>query len=325
MASPTPGADAPPGQLSTENSSAANGAARGRSSWRDRIRAPYIFAAAAAVYLLVFTATPLIQGMWLSLTDTSLLNPQGGSFVGLENYESVLGGDAFWRSLLSTLVYSGLTVIFALGIGTFAAVVVNQAFVGRTFIRAIITMPWAVPTVALFLIFQWIYNQSSGALNRVTGAIGIGEHGWLTDPEFGMFAVVLATVWKVTPFVMLVVLAALQSVPEELYEATRIDGADTLNTFRHIILPHLMPTLRVVALLMTIWSFRRFEIIWLLTGGGPAERTNTIVINVYREAFQYTNFGRAAAIGMLGLVLALVVTVVYFVLERRSEANEGGS
>jgi multiple sugar transport system permease protein len=138
-----------------------------------------------------------------------------------------------------------------------------------------------------------------------------------------MVSVVIATVWKVTPFVMLVVLAALQSVPEDLYEATRIDGADSYSTFKLVVLPFLLPTLRVVALLMTIWSFRRFEIIWLLTGGGPVDATNTIVIDVYREAFNNSQLGLAAAAGMLGLVLSLVVTAIYFVVEQRANKQNG--
>lgn len=285
---------------------------------------PYLFAGAAALYLLLFIGVPLVQGLWLSMTETRLLDPSGGSFTGLDNFGAVLGGSVFWQSVLTTLLYSGLTVVSSLVLGTTAAVVINRAFPGRLLARTILTLPWAVPTVALVLVFQWIFNEGTGVANRMTGAIGLGEPGWLTDPDFGMAAVLIATVWKVTPFVMLVVLAALQSVPEELYEATRVDGSDAFSTFKAVVLPYLMPTLRIVALLMTIWSFRRFEIIWLLTGGGPADSTNTLVISVYREAFQYSDLGRAATIGVLGLLLSLVVTVVYFVMERRSANREGG-
>lgn len=283
---------------------------------------PYLFAAAAALYLLLFTLVPLARGIGLSFTDTRLLDPSGGEFVGLENYRRLLGGSVFWQSTLTTLVYSAATVACSLVLGTAAAVVVNRAFPGRLLARAVMTLPWAVPTVALVLAFRWIYNGDSGVANRMTGALGLGEPGWLTDPRFGMLSVLIATVWKVTPFVMLVVLAALQSVPEELHEATRVDGADLFSAFKAVTLPHLMPTLRVVALLMTIWSFRRFEVIWLLTGGGPVDATNTVVINVFREAFLYSDLGRAAAIGVLGLVLSLSITLVYFVFERRAMLKE---
>src|SRR5690606_20049879 len=159
----------------------------------------------------------------------------------------------------------------------------------------------------------------SGVANRGLRSLGIGEVGWLTDPSMGLVSVTLASVWKVFPFVTLVVLAALQSVPAELREAASVDGANSMTIFRAVVLPHISPTMRIVALLMTIWSFRRFEIIWLLTGGGPANSTNTIVINVYREAFQNSNLGMAAAIGVIGLVMAIAVTVVYFIADRRRE------
>lgn len=288
---------------------------------KNRRWVPYAFIGLPALYLALFAGFPLLQGLRLSLTDTRLLNPSGGSFVGLENYSSLIGAAGFWQSVGTTVLYSALVVIASLALGTAAAVLINRPFPGRTLVRGALTIPWAVPTVAVALVFQWIYNDNSGILTRTTTALGMGQQGWLTDPEYGLFSVVLATVWKVTPFVMLVVLAALQGVPEELYEAAKVDGADMLSTFKAVALPVIMPALKVVALLMTIWSFRRFEIIWLLTGGGPADATNTIVINVYRQAFNNSQLGMAAALGMLGLVLSLLVTVIYFIIERRSDSG----
>lgn len=291
---------------------------RRRFSWT-----PYFFIGLAVLYLLLFAVVPLLKGLDLSFTNTRLLNPTAGTYVGFENYERLLGGGAFYKSVATTLVYTALTVVLSLTLGTVSAFVINRSFPGRTLARAVIVMPWAVPTVAVALVFRWIYNDSTGIANSATSALGLGEHGWLTDPAYGMASVVIATVWKVTPFVMLVVLAALQSVPEDLYEATRVDGADSYSTFKLVVLPYLLPTLRVVALLMTIWSFRRFEVIWLLTGGGPVDATTTIVIDVYREAFNNSQLGLAAAAGMLGLVLSLVVTAVYFVIEQRANKQNG--
>lgn len=283
---------------------------------------PYFFIAPAVGYLAVFMLFPLVRGIQLSFTDTKLVNPGGGDFIAVDNYAELISNEHFWNSLWATLVYTTATVVFSLLIGTIVAVLINRPFRGRAIVRAILTFPYATPTVAVALIFVWMYNQSSGVLNETIGVFGIGETGWLTDPAFGMFSVVLTTVWKVFPFVMLVILAALQSVPEELFEATRIDGADGLSTFRAIVLPHLMPTLRVVALLMTIWSIRRFEIIYLLTGGGPVETTNTLVINIYRQAFSEQQLGVAAAIGVLGLLLSLLVTTNFFLVERREARRE---
>lgn len=291
---------------------------RRRFSWT-----PYLFIGLAVLYLLLFAVLPLLKGLDLSFTNTRLLNPTAGRYIGVDNYDHLLGSGAFFKSVVTTLIYTAFTVVLSLALGTVSAFVINRYFPGRTLARAVMVMPWAVPTVAVALVFRWIYNDSTGVANDASSALGLGEHGWLTDPAFGMPSVVIATVWKVTPFVMLVVLAALQSVPEDLYEATRIDGADSYSTFKLVVLPFLLPTLRVVALLMTIWSFRRFEIIWLLTGGGPVDATNTIVIDVYREAFHNSQLGLAAAAGMLGLVLSLVVTAIYFVVEQRANKQNG--
>lgn len=285
---------------------------------------PYVFMAGAVLYLLFFMVLPLGRGVLMSFTDTVLLNPTGGSWVGLDNYAELLGSDRFYGSLGATLVYAGVTVVASLVLGTAAALSINRAFRGRAVVRALLTLPWAVPTVAAVLIFSWIFNNQGGVLNRFMRLVGRPEQGWLLEPEFGMFSVLLTTTWKVFPFVMLVVLASLQSIPEELYEATRIDGADGLSTFRAVVLPHLLPTLRVVGLLMSIWSIRRFEIIYLLTGGGPLNSTNTLVVNVYREAFSNQQLGTAAAIGVLGMVIALLVTLAYFALERRQAGQEAG-
>lgn len=282
---------------------------------------PYLFASPGILYLLVLMLVPLGRGIWLSFTDAKLLNPNGGDLVGLENYRQLFVGGAIYDSILTTILYSAATVLGALVIGTAAALSINGRFKGRLAARTILTLPWAVPTVAVSLVFSWIYNLENGVANRSLRALGIGEVGWLTDPSIGLLSVILVSVWKVFPFVMLVVLAALQSVPKELREAASTDGAGGLTIFRNVVLPHIAPTVRIVALLMTIWSFRRFEIIWLLTGGGPANATTTIVISLYREAFQNSNLGMAAAIGVVGLVMAVAVTIVYFVADKFREVG----
>jgi multiple sugar transport system permease protein len=281
--------------------------------------APYIFAAGAALYLLVFTAAPLLNGGWLSFTNTKLLNPDGGDVIGIANYRSLFADARFYHTLLVTVIYSVATVAGSLVLGTAGAVVLDQPFRGRALARAILALPWAAPTVAVVLIFVWIFNNDNGILNQFTGGLGLGRHGWLTDPVLALPMVVAVSIWKVFPFVLLVVLAALQAVPRDLWESARVDGASAITIFRRITLPFLVPTLRVVALLMTIWSFRRFEIIWLLTQGGPVDSTNTLVIDVYREAFINSDLGMSAATGAVGLLLSVLATAVYAVVERRAD------
>jgi len=284
--------------------------------------APYAMIAAAAIYLLLFLALPLLRGLMLSFTDARLLRPNGGDNIGLKNYATIFGGTGLVKSILVTFTYTAGTVIASVVIGTVAALAINRSFPGRSFARSVLVAPWAVPAVAVALVFSWMYNPNSGVFNRIVSGLGGEPQRWLVNPDWALFSVTLASVWKVSPFVMLVILAALQSVPDDLIDAARVDGADGFNRFLHVVLPHILPTIRIVSLLMTVWSIRRFEIIWLLTGGGPVDATNTIVINVYRQAFQSSNLGRAAAIGMVGLLLSVCVTVVYFLIERRSERED---
>ena len=282
---------------------------------------PYLFIALPAIYSLVFSGYPLLKGLQLSLTNAKLLNPNGGRFIGAANYAELLGNPATWASIGVTLFYTLLVVVTSTLLGLASALLIDESFFGRVVVRAMLTVPWAVPTVAVALVFIWMFNDGSGILNTFTQALGLGRFGWLTNPDVALFSVTLATLWKVTPFVMLVLLAALQSVPAELVEDAKVDGASPLRTFRVVTIPAIMPTVRVVVLLMTIWSFRRFEIIWLLTGGGPVNATNTMVISVYRTAFNNNELGLASALGMIGVVMSLAVTVIYAFVDRRGESR----
>lgn len=283
---------------------------------------PYFFVGAATIYLILFTSIPLLRGFWFSFTDSLLLAPTEGNFVGFENYRRYLTDSAFYSSLWTTIVYTFVVVVGSVSLGVISAIAINEKLPGRAIFRSMLTVPWAVPGVSVVLIYNWIYNYDSGVANQAVQALGMGQKGWLIDPSLGMFAVSFASIWKVFPFIMLVVLAALQSVPEELREASKVDGADRFSAFKTVVIPHLMPTIRVASLLMTIWSIRRFEIIYLLTGGGPSGATNTIVINVYKQAFESSELGRAAALGILGLLLSLSVTIVYFAVDRKNAKRD---
>jgi multiple sugar transport system permease protein len=293
-------------------------------SWAARLRplVPYIYIAVAVFYLLVFVLVPLGKGLALSFTNTDLITPNRNVYVGLTNYNRFLTDPEFWTTVSTTFIYAGLTVVFSLAVGMVAALVINRRFRGIAFVRAILLSPWAVPSVAVYLVYRWMYNDSSGVFNRLTSAVGIGHFGWLTDPKMGMFSVVFATVWKTAPFAMLIILAALQSVPEELYEAADLDGADPLNVFKTVVLPHIRPTLLVVLLLTTIWALRRFEIIYLLTGGGPGDVTRTLVVDIFQSAFMFSSLSDGATLGVLSLVPALLVTVIYFYADRRAARAE---
>ncbi|WP_226554360.1 carbohydrate ABC transporter permease [Celeribacter naphthalenivorans] len=286
---------------------------------RQRLTAlvPYAFVAVPLAYLGVFMFWPLLRQMWMSLTDTRLMNPTKGDFIGLENYRHLLADPQFYTSLHVTVVYTLLTVIFGVGLGTISALAINRPFPGRTIVRAVLLFGWAVPNVAATLIWLWIYNGPSGVANELTEWLGLGRVQWLTSIDMALPSIMIVTVWQVAPFVMLVMLAALQSVPDEVREAARVDGADALNVFRNVTLPYILPTMQLVSLLVAVWSIRRFEIIYLLTGGGPIGSTSTLVVQIRLTAFEDYDLGLASAYGAVGLVLALLVALVHFIFERR--------
>ncbi|MBP2563209.1 multiple sugar transport system permease protein [Neorhizobium galegae] len=278
---------------------------------------PYAFILPPMIYLMVFMFWPLGRQMYMSLTNTRIINPNRGRFIGLGNYQRLFDDPAFYLSLKATLAYAVLAVIFGVALGTISALAIDRPFKGRAIVRAILLFGWAVPNVAASLIWLWMYNDRSGVFNRLTEALGIGRFGWLTSIDLALPSILATTVWQVAPFVMLVVLAALQSVPHEVREAARIDGADGLSTFRAVTLPHIRPAIQLAALLVCVWSIRRFDIIYLLTGGGPVGTTSTLVVKIRQTAFENHELGMASAYGAIGLVLALAVAAIHCTVEQR--------
>jgi len=272
---------------------------------------PYAFIGLPLIYLLVFMFWPLARQIYLSFTRTRLANPNRSNFIGWRNYERLIDDPVFYNTLKITLAYSGLAVVMGVGLGLIAALVLNRPFPGRTWVRGILLFGWAVPNVAAALIWLWILNERSGILNRIVMGLGLDRIAWLTSIDMALPSILLVTVWQVSPFVMLVMLAALQSVPEEVKEAALVDGADALNIFKSVTLPHITPMLQLVCLLVMVWSIRRFDIIYLLTGGGPVGSTSTLVVKLRQVAFENHDLGMASAYGVVGLVLALSVAAIH--------------
>lgn len=289
-------------------------ATRGRST-------PYLFLVLPLLFLGLIVFFPLGQEIWISFTDAGIANPTGGEFIGLENYREVLASPALANALWITVLYTVAVVIASVILGVVTALAVDRPFPGRSIARAILLFGWAVPNVAAALIWVWMYNQNSGVLNQFLASVGAPQAAWLTSTDIALWSVVLTTVWQASPFVMLITLAALQGVPSELREAARIDGADPLNVFRTATLPHIRPAVALGVLLTAVWTIRRFEIIYLLTGGGPLNSTSTLVVSLRRAAFEDYDLGAAATYGVIGLALSLVVTAVYFVAEGRGKGK----
>jgi multiple sugar transport system permease protein len=287
---------------------------------------PYIFIAPISLYLILFQGVPLVQELYLSFTSTSLLSPNEHTFVGLDNYRDLITTPDFHNTIMVTLIYTVACVVLAIGIGLATALLLDSPFVGRAVARALVTIPWAAPPVAVALIFTWMFNAQYGIFNHAQRAIGIEAfENWLDSPSHALPAILITTIWQIFPFSSVVILSALQGVNKELREAAIIDGAGRIGIFRAVIWPTIKPTVLLLTLFVTIWSLRRFDLIWLMTQGGPIGATDTLVIELYRRAFVYRDLGLAAAVGMIGLIIALLVTVVYVRINRRMEIAEGRS
>jgi multiple sugar transport system permease protein len=283
---------------------------------------PYCLALPILLYEAGLLLYPIAQGVATSFTRTEV-GGGAGAWVGLANYQRMLADAGFWRVLQTTLLYSVSLIAVALGGGLGAALVLNRAFRGRTLARGLMTLPWAFPDVATVLVFAWMLNPTFGVMNVFARLLpGVRQNPtWLLDPGLAFLAIVLITAWKAFPFYSLVILAALQTVPAELYEAARVDGAGPLQSFRSVTWPAILPTLSLLAVLASIFSVRQFTIIFLLTGGGPSGATETLVVRIYNTAFRFYDFSYGAAIGVAGFVLALAVALLFLALQRRQEAQ----
>jgi multiple sugar transport system permease protein len=281
---------------------------------------PYALALPILAYEAFFILYPIFNGMKLSLYR----QPRGAQslqWVGLDNYRRMWESPAFWDMLKNTAIFTVGVIVIAVGFGLASALLLNRHFPGRTMARAVMTLPWAFPDVPAVLTFIWMLNPNFGVMNVFARWLPWVDSNptWLLDQRLAMLSVVLMSAWKGFPFYALVILAALQTVSQELADAARVDGANKVQIFSAVTLPAIMPTLLLLVILALIFSFKQFTMIWLTTGGGPAGATETIVIRVYNTAFRYYDFSYAAAIGVAGFVIVLVVALVFLMLQRRQE------
>ncbi|ROR74120.1 carbohydrate ABC transporter permease [Bogoriella caseilytica] len=305
---------------------AARGATgRRRSSPTGSSWTPWAFLAPGVLYLLIFQGYPLVEELLLSFSSTSLLNPHDREWVGLDNYRDIFASPDFRQTLSVTLVYTVTCVVGAVGSGLGVALLLNAKFRGRGIARALVAIPWAAPTVAVAVIATWMMNAQYGIVNRALEAVGLGvpSGNILDSADYALPAILATTIWQLFPFCSIVLLAALQAVPKEVKEAASMDGAGHLWTFRVATWPVIKPTVGLLTLLMTIWSIRRFELIWIMTKGGPLGSTETLVIDLYSSAFEHNDLGRAAAIGMVGVCISLAVVLIGQSMALRAEKKGG--
>ena len=267
----------------------------------------------APAMTLLFTVIlyPLINSMYIGLLDKSLITG-GDEFVGLENILDVLGSN-FLPILYNTLVFAIGATLLPFLIGFAVALVLNGPIRGRGVWRGAFLLPWLVPSVIVSFLWLWIFNANYGVLNGILRNLGLIDSNiaWLSNGASAMTAVIIAKTWQTFPWIAIMILAALQTIPPELYEAASIAGANRWQLFRYVTLPHLRGVSSIVILLSLIWNFQHFETIYVMTQGGPAKATTTFSVAVYQTAFQAFDLGRAGALGILWMVLLSLVVVVY--------------
>lgn len=271
-----------------------------------------------AVMMLVI-GWPLADTMRLSFTDAKLVGTSG-NFVGFDNYARLLDNSNFRRALWITLLFSVISVTIEMVLGVLAALLLNQQFRGRTALRALMILPWALPTVVNATLWRLIYNPEYGALNAGLTQLGLIEsyRSWLGEPGWALAALIVADCWKNFPLVALMALAALQAVPKEIVSASLVDGAGAWNRFRYVMLPYLVGPLLVALVLRTIEAFKVFDIIWVMTRGGPANSTRTLSVLVYQEAFSFQRAGSGASLALVVTLLITVLALAYAALVRKA-------
>ncbi|MFK3967742.1 carbohydrate ABC transporter permease [Ensifer adhaerens] len=262
---------------------------------------------------------PLIDTVRLSFTDAKLVGTEG-AFVGFDNYAKMLGGSNFQRAFITTTWFAVVSVTAEMVLGVLAALLLNQQFRGRTALRALMILPWALPTVVNATLWRLIYNPEYGALNAALLQFGVIDsyRSWLGEPGSALAALIVADCWKNFPLVALIALAALQAVPRDITAASLVDGAGPFNRFRYVIMPYLAGPLLVALVLRTIEAFKVFDLIWVMTRGGPANSTRTLSILVYQEAFSFQRAGSGASLALIVTLLVTVLAVAYAAMVRKA-------
>jgi multiple sugar transport system permease protein len=282
---------------------------------------PYGLVAPLVALIAAFVLYPMAQGVRVSLYDSRDLVPRPEEFAGLANFAWLIRAPETLTTVRVTVVYVVVTTAAATLVGLASALVLNASFRGRALFRAAVTIPWGTPLVASALIWFWMFDPQYGVVNYAVRLLGLSAESipWLLSPRWALPAVMAVDVWRTFPFGTLVLLTALQGIDADLYGAAAVDGAGRRAVFRHVVLPSIRPSLLILGLLYTIWGMKRFDTIWILTQGGPADATNVLSVFIYREAFRNFRVGQASAMALVGAALGLVATAVYFALERRHE------
>jgi len=275
----------------------------------------YIFILPQIIGMFCFILGPMVASLVISFSRWNLVDtPQ---WVGFENFRIQFHDPLFWKVVLNTAYYSLVSVPLGIVISLGLALVLNQKIKGVTWYRSVYFIPVVTPMVAVALVWSWLYNPDFGAINTVLNYVGIKGPKWLSDTTWAMPSVIIMSIWKGLGFNMVIFLAGLQDIPEQLYEAAGLDGADRWHKFKNITLPMLSPAIFFVMIMSVISSFQVFSQIYIMTEGGPANSTNVIVLHIYNLAFKYWKMGEGCVVGWVLFSIVLLFTLIQFGLGKR--------
>ena len=275
----------------------------------------------SGLLLLGLVLVPLARVAIVSLQDVRTGAPSG-TFIGVENFTWAIGSRGFWNAVTNSLVWTFGSVALEMLLGLGLALLLHQQFRLRGLVRTLVLFPYLMPTIVAVMIWRYMVHDIVGIINHLLLQIGLIQQPllWLNSTKFAMLSVILVGVWKFFPFVVIALLGILQAIPQAQYEAARIDGANAWQQFLYITFPHILPIFLLSGLLRTIWNIQKFDIIYLLTGGGPLDATTTLPLFIYNVAFVDFNMGRAAAVAILMFFFLLALLAIYRMLLRRAEA-----
>lgn len=271
----------------------------------------WVFLLPALLGTFIFIIIPVFCSFGLSFSDWDLLSPI--KFVGLENYKLIFTEDLFYKILWNTVIFALSTSILGVIIPLILASILNNKIRGSEFFKTAYFLPFITPMVVIGIVWQWIFDPNIGPLNNLLNL----NINWLYDQNFAMPALIMVSVWKLIGYNMIIFLSSLSAISNSLFEAAKIDGANPIQTFLHVTIPLLSPTIFFVIIITTITSFQVFDLIYLMTQGGPLDSTNVLVYAIYKNAFEYFNIGKASAIAYVLFVIILVLTLIQWALRKK--------
>ncbi|MFF2445624.1 carbohydrate ABC transporter permease [Neobacillus sp. NPDC058068] len=286
-------------------------------------RFAWLVIAPACVIVFGIVIFPLVTTFIYSLKNMDLTSSQYGQWIWLRNYMDLLRDKEFWLTTGRTAYFTGVSLTIELILGIFIALLLNENIKGKAFLRTIIIIPWAIPTIVNGAMWKWIYHPEYGALNALLTQLGLIDHyqSWLGSPWLAMNMIIIADAWKMTPLVVIFFLASLQLRNLSIYEAARVDGANIFQRFYHLTLPFLKPTILVIIVMRTMEAFKVFDIIYATTRGGPANGTLTLTYDAYLKSFTNLQYSQGATISYLIAFMVLILTLLYVKLLKSEAAN----